>query len=898
MNVQETPQEKPPEIEQLVDALVDGKLAGYLLDSATANALIKDIASETGLPRVAVRIAFKLLAPLIVNKAEASAGWFRRRLLNRSVDTLARLPGYSLIAGKLLVLRAKLDRDIERRQQLDDILAGARPPTDIEHAEGLTQEIRFGLRHLAELGAMQAHIDARFDELLARLNPQPPLTVKLLERSEANRLRFGAQRVPFIGRQAELERLGEFLEAPDRFSWWLVTGSGGQGKSRLALELCLRAGTAWRAGFLPEVSTFDSWDTWQPESATLIVVDYVATRPEQIRRIITSLLNREYADPLDAPIRLLLLERSKERTWERSMERTWWDLLITSDQTGYAIEARQFAPTPVDLGPVSEDELWLHIVEILSQAETPLPNRKDTLFTLAKIDPERRPLFAAFAADALISSGNIRGWDQARLLRDVLDREREFHWRPAGVTESYENLLCLATMTGGASIEVLTQPDVGIDLPVSNAFKPAIYRALTGLSPTETSGSPILPALEPDILGAFFVLEHLKPLHPATNQPAERFRQAAWGRPVWEAAGFATFLDRAKDDFPDHLTLPLLLVPAIQERYQRRFWAMLAVNLTNVYSRAGRADDACKVLKDLCATVEANPDDAETRLCLAQATVNLLAGLGNAGEIEAARALYDDLARLAESHAADAAVRLWQARGAHNLMTDYASVQRFDRAESLFRALCQLSAAHRDEVEIHRCRAGAAYNLITDYCSVGETALALLIYDDLAQFAVVHSELTGIRLWQARGAVNLILAQARAGKTKAAWSLYTELVHLARTHPGETAVRASQGQSAFNLIKVFGDLGKFRIARLLCNDLAGLAAQRQGDVEICLWFARGAFNLIIDYRTSGHLDDARSMAMAAKRALLSTEFAVDLRERFGEERAAQMLASLRSLMDP
>ena len=37
MDVPEAPQESPPEVEELVDALVDGKIAAYLLDSATAN---------------------------------------------------------------------------------------------------------------------------------------------------------------------------------------------------------------------------------------------------------------------------------------------------------------------------------------------------------------------------------------------------------------------------------------------------------------------------------------------------------------------------------------------------------------------------------------------------------------------------------------------------------------------------------------------------------------------------------------------------------------------------------------------------------------------------------------------------------------------------------------------
>jgi hypothetical protein len=35
VNVQDGGQDRPPEVEQLVDALVDGKLAEYLLDSAT-----------------------------------------------------------------------------------------------------------------------------------------------------------------------------------------------------------------------------------------------------------------------------------------------------------------------------------------------------------------------------------------------------------------------------------------------------------------------------------------------------------------------------------------------------------------------------------------------------------------------------------------------------------------------------------------------------------------------------------------------------------------------------------------------------------------------------------------------------------------------------------------------
>ena len=243
------------------------------------------------------------------------------------------------------------------------------------------------------------------------------------------------------------------------------------------------------------------------------MVDYVATRPEQLRGVIASLRNRERTDPLEAPVRLLLLERSKERSW--------WDQLIGTDQTGYAIEECQFTREPLDLGPMSEDDLWQSIVSVLEEVGKSLPDRDETLRALDQIDPERRPLFAAFAADALATTSNIRGWDRERLLRDVLERERRHHWLPAGANVPYENLLCLATMTGGLTISSQTHFP-GIELPSFEEFRPQIYRAMTGALPVPSAdGSLALMTLQPDILGEFFVLEHLKPFHEATNEPAE-----------------------------------------------------------------------------------------------------------------------------------------------------------------------------------------------------------------------------------------------------------------------------------------------------------------------------------------------------------------------------------------
>jgi hypothetical protein len=90
---------------------------------------------------------------------------------------------------------------------------------------------------------------------------QPGLTLKLLDKNEAvNRFIFGARRIPLFGRDKEMEQLGDLLDRPDLpFRWHLVHGSGGVGKSRIALEFCLAVRSEWRAGFLIDEADEPDW---------------------------------------------------------------------------------------------------------------------------------------------------------------------------------------------------------------------------------------------------------------------------------------------------------------------------------------------------------------------------------------------------------------------------------------------------------------------------------------------------------------------------------------------------------------------------------------------------------------------------------------------------------------
>jgi|GEM_PF-6339128 len=114
----------------------------------------------------------------------------------------------------------------------------------------------------------------------------------------------------------------EFLYADHPFCWMGVTGKGGAGKTRLAIEQCLtQAARGWRAGFLRSGEAqrwFEqSARLFKPTCPTLLVVDYAMERfldqwPQWIRSLGKN-------DP-EHPVRLVLLDRPEgfERDRNRS----------------------------------------------------------------------------------------------------------------------------------------------------------------------------------------------------------------------------------------------------------------------------------------------------------------------------------------------------------------------------------------------------------------------------------------------------------------------------------------------------------------------------------------------------------------------------------------------------
>ena len=377
--------------------------------------------------------------------------------------------------------------------------------------------------------------------------------------------------MPLFGRDAEQSELNAFLEDPSRrFGWKLVLGSGGVGKSRIALELVLaRRAEWWHAGFLDEQPPLEYWAKWQPARPTLIVIDYASRESIYVGKMLASLAEREPPFLLQHPVRALLLERNTIGPWLENILGASRLLLGSTTK----------APD-LTLGPLTD--VWLIFEYILGAEATTHYTRSTILATLKRIDAEERPLFALLMADALKNGRDVRKWDQSALLLDVIDRDRRQFWLPCagqlgmGTTlisiAREERALAIATMVGTTS-DPLKRSEIEAHhhklLPSWDVDRhPIFFSSIAGAKHHEAI-SPI----EPDLIGEFFALNALSELSKDDTQDLVRL---SWSM---RAESMAYFIVRCAMDYPDHTLIPTLHTIEPWDTETAESWSLAAFYL-------------------------------------------------------------------------------------------------------------------------------------------------------------------------------------------------------------------------------------------------------------------------------------------------------------------------------
>ena len=671
-------------------------------------------------------------------------------------------------------------------------------------------------------------------ELLERqeLTKQPDLELPILpEDSQGlNRFYYGVRKLPYVGRKQERAALELFINAVDSFQWCLLTGPGGLGKCRLALELCLDViNKGWRGGFLRDWNE-DQLRRWRPTRPTLIVADYAAARANQLGRIVRQLHGAKAQ--YDFPVRLLILERANKGQWVEEFLGTGGDK--------YSVLAAQYASPglqrnldPYDPGVIlsslelsvpSDDELWALITHVFSSAGYPVPDLDSTMDRFRAIDPLRRPLFVALFADAIIHGIDVPVWDRQTLIDSILQREEEQFWAPAGVTESEKDLLAFATLCGGCDLNQKVFP-INFD---ASQFSAVRYHVISGHS-AETELAP----LEPDVVGELFTLNRLRPAHVLDTDRVSRMRETAWLHPK---LGIFFFLLRASSDFVDHPTLlHLARRPNVQFPAILLAWAEATVALVRGNCQIGKMAAVSDLTQALSLLAREHPEIPFFRFEEAVAISNLVAGYCDARNLAKAADYYPSIVKLAAEHPNEGGLREVQSEAAVNLIVAYAKARNLESAGKFCSEVRQMAADHPEDQVLAERSAKGTFNLAVGFCVQDDPRIALNLYKEL----VNHSYPSFVLEYKVKTAVLLILHMVNKDQLPAAKKLYEDL----RKDCSAPLLRERQSAALLSLINKLGANGQLAEAAAFHRELALLSRRSSAESILTARVAEAAANM-------------------------------------------------------
>jgi len=424
---------------------------------------------------------------------------------------------------------------------------------------------------------------------------------KLLVPGEANSLfHYTSPVVDTIGREKEKEQLRSFLTGGQGFRWMQLAGVGGQGKSRLALQLVIQAANdKWAAGFLydEELKAFTKTaGAWQPDRPHLIVLDYIIGRERSISRLMRAFW--ENREKYQHPVRLLLLERQRwdagntakpqetpkmaalpapnrssspirsaveeltaapqaqTRAPEAGRGAAEWFVKACGAADEYVRNVLQMAylPSVIELDGMRDTELvWIvrRVAQLSGRAHLPQTDRFIS-DQLDRLDSAGRPLFAYLLGLAFSTSEEGGAWaDREDLLNYVLRREQRQRWsayfegEPPAIGDDIPamRLAVLATIVRGFDFRERMLAE--LVHPINSDLRRQALALNAGqIAASEQGPGNYLHPLEPDLLGEWFVLKAFD-----GGLPMDEVLRFAWRMNPTETGAF---LQRIAQDFSDH----------------------------------------------------------------------------------------------------------------------------------------------------------------------------------------------------------------------------------------------------------------------------------------------------------------------------------------------------------
>lgn len=331
----------------------------------------------------------------------------------------------------------------------------------------------------------------------------------------------------FFGREKEMEELRHFAYEDFKdganeqcdIRWLTIIGSGGQGKSRLSLELENELiKKRWQVIRLVE-SQYNSLHevTIQLErnAQNLIIADNGRSHAKELG-VWMDTLEQQLRSAVKK-VRILILDRKE-------------DMNLANDIAHYGGSNMRWEKDTIQLNPITDEETIKKIMKTYAKykGKEITPKHLNMLYdTLKRIDEdEMRPLYAILVTDALCNGKNPENWDRENVLSTVLnDEEKNIERKMKGnindTKETLENcinpLRLISTFSGGLSLESIRKQYKEQWEEFSSEFplcKNKLDRLEKRLQEMGLVVNGVFEALQPDLLGEFFVLQHMKEAAP------------------------------------------------------------------------------------------------------------------------------------------------------------------------------------------------------------------------------------------------------------------------------------------------------------------------------------------------------------------------------------------------
>lgn len=505
--------------DQVIEELT--KFEAFFTDKDSVKLLADWLHEDYGINKAASRLALKYIIPFVLNRLSQLGKVVAQSWINKLHDNLSHRPLYEKLSRTLLdTLKTRTDKTYQSAMQVADSeqlkLLQATPSWTQLNAEQqglvhllLAQEknhqqqlgISNNLHHLIDLLSFDLDLKS-VDQLKSQ--------AENVEKGSAIWLTYFKQHSDLIGRDAELNRLDEFYDQETMFSWWAISGAGGIGKSRLALESIARHDYLWDVGFLhaSKLDVHDALHKWAPLQPTIIVIDYAASYSKQIANWLDHIIRHK--DEYLYPVRILILEREYKN-------QDWWEHLTTGPSAALVRKNAFYTQAdPLELVPLNKTDQQTALASFLSSldASDKLPEKESAIWeTIHELTTQGSPLFLGMVAIALAhnSLADIRQWQHLDLLDNIYSREKQAWQRHlADLSKQQQeqtiNLLAFSTFIGGFDWdnhkEESIQTLLACELIDSKRDITKVRQRMTLLTGHEAG------YLQPDLIGEYFLLHH------------------------------------------------------------------------------------------------------------------------------------------------------------------------------------------------------------------------------------------------------------------------------------------------------------------------------------------------------------------------------------------------------